>query len=192
MSARFTTDYPVGDSSMSRQHAEAVRYRAYVEDAAKRYKFQPSVIAGIGSRESQWGLSLRPPGPEGTGDFVKRPFPARYRDGPLPPDGGFGRGLLQIDYDYHEFARIGNWRDPKENISYGAKILHDFRRFFERKTNLQGFDLLRAAIASYNSGPRRVLISIRKSLDFDFYTTGADYSIDVLSRAGFFQLKGWD
>ena len=162
MSVRFTTDYPVGDPSMNRQLAEAVRYRAYVEDAAKRYKFQPSVITGIGSRESQWGLSLNPPGPEGTGDFVKRPFPARNRDEPLPPDGGFGRGLLQIDYDYHEFARIGNWRDPKENIFCGAKILYELRRFFERKTNLLGLDLLRATIASYNTGPRRVLIAIRK------------------------------
>ncbi len=177
---------------MNRQLAEAVRYRAYIGDAAKHCKIQASVIVGIGSRESQWGLSLKPPGPDGTGDFVKRHFPARYRDGPLPPDGGgFGRGLMQIDYDYHEFARIGNWKDPKANIFYGAKILRDFRRYLERKMNLRGLNLLRAAIASYNTGTHRVLTATWKALDFDFYTTGADYSIDVLNRAGFFQLKGW-
>ncbi len=154
---------------------------------------QASVIAGIGSRESHWGLLLRPPGPEGTGDFIERHFPARHRNGPLPSDGGgFGRGLLQIDYDYHEFARTGEWKDPRENILYGARVLDDSRRFLQRKVNLQDLDLLRAAIAAYNSGPRRVLMAIRRKLDFDFYTTGGDYSTDVLNRAGFFQLKGWD
>jgi len=193
MNVRFPTNYAAGDSSMNRQLEETARYKAYVEDAAKRCKIQASVIAGIGSRESHWGLMLKPPGPEGTGDFIERRFLTRHREGPLPPDGGgFGRGLMQIDYDYHEFARTGNWKDPKENIFYAAKILHDLRRYFERKASLRGFDLLRAAIASYNTGPRRVLIAIRKSLDFDFYTTGGDYSTDVLSRAGFFQLKGWN
>jgi hypothetical protein len=190
---RFPTKYHQGDRLMNRQLAEAVRYRAYIEDAAKQCRFQSSVIAGIGSRESQWGLSLDPPGPDGTGDLVKRPFPARHRDGPLPPDGGgFGRGLLQIDYDYHQFARAGNWKDPRENIFYGAKILADCRSYFERETNLEDIDLLRAATASYNAGPRRILISIQRKLNFDSYTTGGDYSTDVLSRAGFFQLKGWD
>jgi hypothetical protein len=28
------------------------------------------VIAGIGSRESHWGLLLNPPGPSGTGDLA--------------------------------------------------------------------------------------------------------------------------
>ncbi len=193
MGVRFPTNYPRGDSSMNRQLREATKYRLYIEDATKRYNIQASVIAGIGSRESHWGLSLRPPGPGGTGDFTERRFPTRFRSGSHPPDSaGFGRGLMQIDYDYHEFARIGKWKDPKENILYGAKILHDSKRFFERKTNLRGLDLLRAAIASYNSGPRRVLMAIRRKLDFDYYTTGGDYSADVLNRAGFFQLKGWN
>ena len=193
MNVRFPTNYAAGVSSMNRQLREAAKYRAFIEDAAKQYKFQASVIGGIGSRESHWGLTLKPPGPEGTGDFIERRFPTGHRDGPLPSDdGGFGRGLMQIDYDYHEFARTGNWKEPKENISYGAKILHDLRRYFERQTNLQSLDLLRAAIAAYNTGPHRVLKTIRKGLDPDLYTTGGDYSTDVLSRAGFFQLKGWD
>ena len=189
----FSINCAAGDSSMNRQFREATKYRLYIEDAANRYNIQASVIAGIGSRESHWGLSLRPPGPEGTGDFIERHFPARHRNGPIPSDGGgFGRGLLQIDYDYHEFARTGKWKDPKENILYGARLLEDSRRLLQRKVNLQGSDLLRAAIAAYNSGPRRVLMAIRRKLDFDFYTTGGDYSADVLNRAGFFQLKGWN
>jgi hypothetical protein len=178
---------------MTRQHGEAIKYRAYIETAAQMWDIQAAVIAGIGSRESHWGLLLRPAGPEGTGDFIKRRFPARHRDGPLPPDGGgFGRGLMQIDYDHHEFARTGKWKDPEDNIFYATKILDDSRRFLRRKANLQHLDLLRAAIASYNSGPRRVLMAIREKLDVDSYTTGGDYSADVLNRAGFFQLKGWD
>ncbi len=173
---------------MNRQLREATKYRLYIEDAAKRYNIQASVIAGIGSRESHWGLLLRPPGPGGTGDFIERRFPTRHRNGSLPSDGGgFGRGLMQIDFDYHEFARIEKWKDPKENILYAAKILHDSKRLCERKTNLHGIDPLRAAIASYNSGPRRVLMAIRRKLDFDYYTTGGDYSADVLNRAGCFK-----
>lgn len=193
MGMRFSTCYADNDFSMNRQLREAKKYRAYIETATELRDIQASVIAGIGSRESHWGLLLRPPGPVGTGDLIERRFPARHRNGPLPPDGrGFGRGLLQIDFDYHEFARTGKWKDSNENILYGAKILDDSRRFLRRKTNLQDLDLLRASIASYNSGPRRVLMAIQRKLDFDHYTTGGDYSADVLNRAGFFQLKGWD
>ncbi len=53
----------------------------------------------------------------------------------------------------------------------------------------QSSSITPAAIASYNLGPRRVLMAIRRKLDFDFYTTGGDYSADVLNRADSFNLK---
>jgi hypothetical protein len=192
MEAMFPTTYSENDPSFNRQLYETAKYRTYIDAAAKRYVIQPSIIAGIGSRESHWGLALRPPGPDGTGDFTPRRFPAQHRDGSMPPDGlGFGRGLMQIDFDFHEFARTGNWRDPEKNIMYGVKLLHDFRKLIAHRTELTDLELLRAAIASYNAGPGRVLRAIRLKLDIDHFTSGGDYSRDVLSRAGFFQLKGW-
>jgi soluble lytic murein transglycosylase-like protein len=136
-------------------------------------------------------LILKPEGPTGTGDSLERRSPTRFRDGRLPPDAGFGRGLMQIDFDAHEFARTGNWKDPEENISYGCKVLADSQDFIRRKTNLEGIPLLRAALAGYNAGPGNALRAFRDGHDLDFFTTGRDYSKDMLNRAGFFQLKGW-
>jgi hypothetical protein len=164
---------------------EKAGYQSIIETIAHEFDFQPCVIAGIGSRESHWGLFLKPPGAEGTGDWGKR-------KGKLPPDGGgFGRGLMQIDYDAHEFAQTGNWKDAKENIRYGTKVLADSRNFIQRKTSYTGIALLRAALAGYNAGPGNALRAIRDGRDIDFYTAGRDYSKDVLNRAGWFQLQGW-
>jgi len=99
---------------------------------------------------------------------------------------------LQIDFDAHEFARIGNWRDAEENILYGASVISENRSFIQRKTNLDGIALLRAALAAYNAGPRNALTAIQNGDDIDFFTTGRDYSRDVVNRAGWFQLHGWE
>ncbi len=192
LSKVFPTTYARNDASLMKQLAEAIKYKTSIDEAAAEYGFSPSIIGGIGSRESHWGLALKPVGPTGTGDPTERRFPTRFREGPLPPDGGgFGRGLMQIDFDAHEFARSGKWQDPKENILYGAKVLGDSRDFIKRKANLQDLALLRAALAGYNAGPGNALRAIRDNRDIDFYTTGRDYSQDVLNRAGWFQLNGW-
>lgn len=192
LATTFPTTFARNNTSLLTQFKEASQHRALVEEAAQKFGLQPSVIGGIGSRESHWGLILRPAGPAGTGDFTERRFPARFRQGPLPPDGGgFGRGLMQIDFDAQEFARTGNWRDPKENISYGCQVLAESRDLIQRKTNLKGRDLLRAALAGYNAGPGNALTAIRDGRDVDFFTTGRNYSSDVLNRAGFFQLQDW-
>lgn len=151
-------------------------YKPYIEEAASLYSWlSPSIIAGIGSRESGWGLFLSPKGPTGTGD------------------GGHGRGLMQIDDRYHQsFINSGLWRNPRENIMYGVKnVLGSYYDYLDRTTNLQGVDLLRGAIASYNAGPGNVERALREGRDVDYYTTGQDYSWDVLNRAGYFQLNGW-
>ncbi|RMI02396.1 MAG: lysozyme [Calditrichaeota bacterium] len=192
---RFSTTYSRNDPTLLKQLQEAEKYRQYIEEASAKYNFQDSVIAGVGSRESHWGLALKPPGPGGTGDFFRRsvPGPGGHRTTPLPPDGGgFGRGLMQIDYDYHEFARTGNWKDPRANIDYGCKVLYQSRAHIARKTNLRGLDLLRATLAAYNCGVGNVLRAIREGRDVDFFTSGRDYSRDVLNRAGWFQLHGWE
>jgi Putative peptidoglycan binding domain/Transglycosylase SLT domain len=194
LSTVFPTTFPGNHAALLTQFTEAnTDYRAFIDEAAKQFGFQPAVIGGIGSRESQWGLDLKPAGagPAGTGDFTLRRFPTRFRTGPLPPEGGFGRGLMQIDFDAFEFARTGNWTDPAANIRFGCQVLAQSRDFIQRKAHLEGRALLQAAIAGYNAGPGNALRALRDGHDIDFFTTGRDYSKDVLNRAGFFQLHGW-
>lgn len=186
------TTLPPGDAGLLAQLDQAARYRSSVERAAAPAGLPTALLAGIGSRESKWGLALRPSGPSGTGDFAPRRYPTQFRTGPLPPDGaGFGRGLMQVDYDAQDFARTGNWQDPDLNIRTGYLILAGYRDLVQRKTGLEGTALLRAAIAAYNSGPGNVLRALQDGRDVDFYTAGRNYSSDVLNRAGWFQLHGW-
>jgi peptidoglycan hydrolase-like protein with peptidoglycan-binding domain len=194
VSTVLPTTFPQNHAALLAQFTLAnTRYKAFIDDAAKQFGFPPSVIGGIGSRESQWGLDLKPTGagPAGTGDFTPRRFPTRFRTGPLPPEGGFGRGLMQIDFDAFEFARTGNWKDPAANIRFGCQVLAQSQDFLQRKTDLEGRALLQAAIAGYNAGPGNALRTVRDGHDVDFFTAGRDYSKDVLNRAGFFQLHGW-
>ncbi|MCK5719794.1 MAG: transglycosylase SLT domain-containing protein [Thiomargarita sp.] len=192
-SGNFNTIFDYNNPTMLKQLNEAKRYKKVIEDAARRYDIAPSIICGIGSRESHWGLALTPKGPSGRGDFARRrPRGERYT--PEPLDGpGYGRGLLQIDYDWHEIARIGKWYKPRENIMYGCNLLNKSRNFFEGKTNINLNDesLLRAMLASYNGGATATFNAIKAGKDVDASTTGRDYSKDVLNRSGWFQLHGW-
>jgi soluble lytic murein transglycosylase-like protein len=99
---------------------------------------------------------------------------------------------MQIDYDAHAFARTGNWKDPKDNIYYGCKVLKGSYDFLQQKTNLEGRALLRAALAGYNCGPGNALKAVQRRLDIDHFTAKRDYSKNVLDRAGWFQLQGLD
>lgn len=190
-SRRFDTTLARNSSTMRQQLEKANQYRSIIEEAARRFDFLPSVLCGIGSRESHWGLALRPPHPGGTGDFSRR-RPRGDRTGSRPPDGGgYGRGLMQIDYDWHEFARTGNWQDPRENIFYACQVLEDARTFFKRRVSLNDYELLRATLAAYNGGATATLRAIQAGKDIDANTTGRDYSHDVLNRSGWFQLHGW-
>jgi hypothetical protein len=189
--------YSADDLVLMQESVEAEQYRAIVAPAAVVYDIPAPVIGGVGSRESRWGLALRLPvgatiRATGTGDFAKRSYPTRYRTGPLPPDGGgFGRGLMQIDFDFHEFARTGHWADPNSNVEYGCRVLADYREFMRRRTGFQEAALFRAMLASYNAGPGNVLRALRDGRDVDFYTAGRNYSEDVLARADFFREHGW-
>ena len=165
----------------------ARQYRPHIENAADHYTLPVSVLLGIGSRESRWGLALRPPGPAGTGDFIRR-------NGSLAPDGrGWGRGLMQIDYQAHAFAREGKWQDAEANIFYGAKVLHRSQKFVERRADVPPLEMWtlilaghHAAISAYNTGPGNVLRSLRTGRSVDATTHGGDYSKDVIRRADWF------
>ena len=176
--------------------SEAETYRSFIEKAAKEYGFSPSIIAGFGSKETGWGTStlLDQPGPGGTGDYAPRQPP--HPDN-LPPDGlGFGRGLMQIDYEFHPFAKTGNWRDAEANILEGAKVLKQKMNFLEKYTTLKGADLLRATIAAYNAGEGTISKAINPPQPVDINNIDSvygdrHYSKDVLNYASWFQSNGW-
>jgi hypothetical protein len=151
----------------------AAPYKTAVTRAAASYSWlKPSILAAIGSRESGWGIFL---------------------DANDTGDGGHGRGIMQIDDRYHQtFINSQDWRNPGVNIKYAVdNVLSEYYNQLSRKTNLQGFDLLRGAIAAYNAGVGGVMDALNDGLDVDGYTTGGDYSWDVIQRAGWFQDNGW-
>ena len=159
---------------------EALQYSQDIEEASQKQGIPAEYICGVGSRESLWGLALRPKGPAGTGDWAPR-------NGCMPPDGlGWGRGLMQIDYASHPFAQTGDWRDPAANIAYGGDILGQNYDYF-RRARYPGVDPLRAAIAAYNCGVGNVEHAIQAGEDVDARTTGRNYSQDVLRRAAAFK-----
>ncbi len=174
-STAFQTSLAKWDKTMLRQLEELKKYEAIVKKVAAQYNIPPAVIAGIGSRESHWGLALTPPGAGGTGD------------------GGHGRGLLQIDDRWHvPFVQSGKWADARENIIYGCAVLKTSIDYFVKKGWAAGsFQTLQAGIAGYNCGPKRAFDGVQQGYDVDYYTTGRDYSKNVLDRAGWFQLQGW-
>lgn len=188
----FATSYKAEDKNMKKHHTEALKYKEFILKQSKKFDIAPAIICGIGSRESAWGAALTPKGPKGTGDFAKRRFPTRYREAALPAgETGFGRGLMQIDFDAHEFARTGNWQNAEENIKYGCMVYNDARNYMKNKTQLTGLSLIRATLAAYNCGAGRVITTLNENLDIDYFTAGRDYSKDTLNRAGYFQLLGW-
>ncbi len=171
----FQTTYSKWDRTLLLQLEELKKYEWVVKKVAAKYGVPPSVLAGLGSRESHWGLALTPPGPSGTGDH------------------GHGRGLLQIDDRWHvPFIQTGKWADGNENIIYGGAVLKNCMDYFVKKDNwTMSYQLIQAGVAGYNCGPRRALDGYKIGYGVDYYTTGRDYSKNVLERAGWFQLHGW-
>ena len=164
----FSTSYSRGEIISHLDEIKSRGYETLIMEAAEDFDIQPSVIGGVGSRESFWGLILSPSGPSGTGDA------------------GHGRGLMQIDDRFHEFARTGSWRDPRANIRFGCDLLADNRAVLKRE-GLTGRQLLKATLASYNGGLGAVLGALDRGNDVDSVTTGSDYGKDVMDRAGWFQ-----
>jgi hypothetical protein len=171
----FDTTYTRSELVSHLNEIQSRSYEPLIREAAEDFGLQPSVIGGVGSRESFWGIILRPRGAAGVGD------------------GGHGRGLMQIDDRAHpSFIATGKWKDPRGNIQFGCELLADNREILRRQTGLTGRNLLRATLASYNAGLRGVLRAINRGSNVDSVTTGADYSKDVLDRAGWFQeFAGW-
>ncbi|RKI39185.1 hypothetical protein D7Y27_22510 [Corallococcus sp. AB004] len=142
----------------------------------------PYLLAAVCERESMGGLWLKPRGPAGLGDK------------------GNGHGLMQIDRRYHRafLARLmpdgrPAWQNPRENILYGAGLLADRIRDFDKRHSARSARVrLAGAVASYNASQEKVEAVLRALPDdaterdaitaMDALTTGKDYGADVLLR----------
>ena len=79
-SDHLATPYRLDDPELSEELVAAARYGALIEAAAAEAGLLPAVVAGLGSRQSRWGLALKPRGAEGTVDLAPRPFTRPWRD----------------------------------------------------------------------------------------------------------------
>jgi len=166
----FATTYHRNSAWLLKTLRASISYMEYIREGAIRASVPVAVVWAIGCRESRWGEALTPSGPAGTGDY------------------GHGRGLMQIDDRWHKaFTESEKWKDPAENIAYGCDVLRDNVRMF--RTGYPTDTGLRMAIAAYNCGPGNVRRAIRLGRDIDYFTAHRDYSADVLSRAGWFELQ---
>lgn len=122
--------------------------------AARATGVDRDLLLAVASRESAIGMTL---GPDWLGDS------------------GYGIGLMQIDRRFHErFARTHRPRDNRANVLYAARLLKDLLGRFG--------GVKKYALAAYNAGPDDVVRALRQGVPVDTYTTGGDYSTDVLSR----------
>jgi soluble lytic murein transglycosylase-like protein len=179
-------------AELAQDMQEARKYFTGISQAATKYGLAPSLICAIGSRESNWGQGsdMRPKGPSGTGDWAPR-NPQKWGYA-MPPDGlGWGRGLMQVDYAESGFGKTGDWMDPTANILFGAnELATNIKHYTANPTS--GVDPVRAAVAAYNCGQGNVANAIKDGFDVDHYTTGGDYSTDVMGRAAWFKSNGFD
>ena len=171
----------------------ALAFKDLIEQAAADNSVPPDIVAAIGSVESAWGTSalMQPNGPAGTGDRKPREPNPPQRPGSMPPDGlGFGRGLMQIDWDAHDFARTGNWQDAGANIGFACKLLAENRDQCRSKLKLSADDAMRTAIAAYNAGFGGTSALIKANGLKAAFAPGT-YAAKVLARVDFFRSNGF-
>lgn len=151
--------------------SRAALYAQQIAAAASATGVDPSIIAGLGDRETLWGLLTSPKGSGGTGDF------------------GHGHGLMQIDdRTWASWLASNDWTDPYTNILKGAQI---YAAGYQQLQSA-GVDpsiLAKAAACAYNAPIGNVLGAIQAGNDPDTVTTGpapglpGNYGSDVMARA---------
>lgn len=136
-------------------HARTLGVLPIYADAARRAGIGQHILLGKDSRESCLGMCLDA---QGRGD------------------GGNAWGLSQIDQRFHpEFTRSHAPTDHRAVIFYGADLLAEETARFNGD--------VAAGLVAYNAGPDAVEQARAAGVPIDTYTTGGDYSNDVLSRA---------
>lgn len=124
-----------------------------------------------------------------------------------PGDKGNGFGLMQIDKrSFPEFTSTDKWKDARLGILYGAKVLmqkwNDVQNGAGKRLSVtssktgkrsiftgpvvSGVAAQQVTIAAYNAG-RWPMYSYANGNNPDQYTTGKDYSSDVMARARVFR-----
>lgn len=172
----------------------AIAFKDLILEAAAARTIPPAIVAAIGSVESGWGTSalMQPNGPTGTGDRTPRAPDPPLRPGSMPTDGlGFGRGLMQIDWNAHSFARTGNWQDAGANIGFACDLLAADRDRFVAHMSMSADDAMMAAIAAYNAGFGGAS-SLIKSQGMKAAFAPGSYAAKVLARVDFFRANGFD
>lgn len=188
--------YAADNADLVKHYRESLKYRDIVERISRATQVDDAIIWALGSKETGWGTSplMKPQGPTGTGDRAKRPHNVYAGPDGLPADGkgGWGRGLFQIDYAWHEFARTGDWRDAEANISYAIRNVFTGKLAYLKKhsTNMDDDALVRAAIAAYNCGEGVVRKALANGQDPDKFTTHGNYAEDVIARGRWFRDNG--
>lgn len=137
----------------------AARSRGFLplfKRAARKWNVPLALLLAIASRETMIGSDSYYQGNAFTG-----------RD-------GHGKGIMQIDDRWHTFAQITSPTDHEGYINYGAKYLREL---------LDQFGSTKESLVAYNAGPDDVYKARAAVVDPDRYTTGGDYSSDVLQRA---------
>lgn len=183
------------------------------EELAPKHGISPYLMLGVTFAESNYGLALKPKGPEGTGDFiarpsnptrdalmVKTPLPSVERKmvpsiksrnilepvmAWVPTTTGWGMGLYQLDWESHfEFVRTGAWKDPRKAMEYALKLLASNKKFLAGKhPELAPHELVRAMVASYNAGAGRVSKFIKDKKDIDTCTFHTGYIDKICKKA---------
>jgi hypothetical protein len=155
-------------------------YGDFLVKAGETWGVRYAVLAGIMMRETRGGLSplLSIPGPGGKGDKDKNGI---YH----------GHGLMQIDNrSFPAFCSGYSWSSPEANINFGAEVLYRKIKFFARRLDhlelLEGWDLERLGIASYNAGEGNVLKAVNRGIEPDLKTARGDYSRKVLGYAALY------
>lgn len=147
--------------------------------AGAPYGYSPQLLMGIASRETNME-NIR-------GDF--------HSDGP------HGFGLMQIDIgSYRDFCVSGQWENVEASIRMGALVLHSKQVQLEHGqgmrltvphyptfvgAHLSDEDLNRCTVAAYNAG-LGAYYGLTAHHNPDLFTTGHDYSADVVERAAQF------
>jgi hypothetical protein len=147
-------------------NTDAAAYSDAILQVAGEQQMNPAFIYGFGEQESQWGATLSPPGPGGTGD------------------GGHGHGLVQIDDRSHgDWLAANNWQDPYTNLTYGFGSVLKPNYAALAGQGLSGAELIKAAVASFNTGLGNVQKSLAAGIDPDTTTAGGAYSQGVMGFA---------
>lgn len=143
-------------------------------EAGTGFGFSPGLLMAIASRET---------------NMINE-------EGDFQHDGPHGFGLMQIDKgSYPQFCLSGQWRSVEASIHMGASVLNSKqiqiqkgqgltlsipgRSFVGAKISLA--DLNRCAVAAYNAG-LLAYYALSVHGNPDLYTTGHDYSSDVIAR----------